>query len=38
MSSLSVISMILNLTIVVGGFTYFLLKAMKKEKSKNESN
>ncbi len=38
MSNLSILSMVLNLTIVVGGFVYFLLRAMKKEKSKNEAN
>ena len=32
MSELSVISMILILTIVMGGFVYFLAKAIRKEK------
>ena len=32
MSSLSIISMILILTIIIGGFAYFLSKAMRKEK------
>ena len=35
MSALSVLSMVLNLTIVVGGFLYFLRKAMKNEKKKS---
>ena len=29
----TIISMILILTIIVGGFVYFLIRAMKKEKS-----
>ncbi|MEN8249445.1 MAG: MetS family NSS transporter small subunit [Bacteroidota bacterium] len=36
MSTLSIISMVLILTIVVGGFVYFLMKAIKYEKSKAE--
>jgi len=36
MSTLSVISMLLILTIVVGGFIYFLMKALKYEKSKQK--
>lgn len=32
MSTLSIISMILILTIVMGGFAYFLSKAIRKEK------
>ncbi|MCP4458575.1 MAG: MetS family NSS transporter small subunit [Cytophagales bacterium] len=31
MSTLSIISMILNLTIIAGGFCYFLSKAIRKE-------
>ena len=38
MSDSWVISMIINLTIVVGGFVYFLLRAIKNEKLKNEAN
>ena len=40
MSTLSIVSMILNLTIIMGGFIYFLSKAIKQEKSKstNEAN
>ena len=38
MSGTTILSMILILTIVVGGFTYFLLKAINKEKTKNEAN
>lgn len=38
MSSLSILSMVIILTIVVGGFAFFLRKAIKKEKLKNESN
>lgn len=34
MSTLSIISMVLNLTIVVGGFIYFLSKAFRNEKLK----
>ena len=37
MSTLSVISMVLILTIVVGGFIYFLTKAIKHEKSKQKN-
>jgi hypothetical protein len=40
MSTLTVISMALNLSIVIGGFIYFLLKAInienKKKKTHNE--
>lgn len=35
MSSGAIISMILILTTVVGGFVYFLIKAIKNEKTKN---
>lgn len=35
MSLLSIISMLLNLSIVVGGFVYFLLKAMRNERKKS---
>ena len=34
MSTLSIVSMILNLGIVIGGFIYFLIKAMKSENQK----
>ena len=34
MSALSIISMVLNLGIVIGGFIYFLSKAMKSESRK----
>ncbi len=34
MSTLSIVSMILNLSIIIGGFVYFLLKAMRHEKRK----
>ena len=37
MSTLSIISMILNLTIIVGGFAYFLSKAIRKEKLLKQS-
>jgi len=33
MSSSAIISMIVILTIVVGGFIYFLMKAIKKERN-----
>lgn len=35
MSTGAIISMIVILTTVVGGFVYFLTKAIRKEKSKN---
>jgi hypothetical protein len=34
MSTLSIVSMILNLSIIIGGFVYFLLRAMRHEKTK----
>jgi len=37
MSDLSIISMVTNLTIVVGGFLYFLLKAIKIENRKKKN-
>ena len=38
MSTLSIISMILNLVIVMGGFAYFLAKAIRKEKLNNSDS
>ena len=32
MNTLSIVSMFLNLTIIIGGFVYFLSKAIRKEK------
>jgi hypothetical protein len=37
MSTLSIISMVLILTIVVGGFIHFSMKAIKLEKSKQKN-
>ena len=36
MNTTSVISMIINLTLVFGGFIYFLILAIKKEKANSE--
>lgn len=36
MSTLSIISMVLTLSIVIGGFVFFLMKAIRYEKSKQE--
>lgn len=37
MERLTIISMILNLSIVIGGFIYFLILAIKKEKNNLKS-
>ena len=34
MSTLSFISMVLNLTIVIGGFIFFLMKSIRHERTK----
>ncbi len=36
MNTLSIVSMILNLSIIVGGFFYFLAKAIKNDRNKKE--
>ncbi|MEO9474668.1 MAG: MetS family NSS transporter small subunit [Cyclobacteriaceae bacterium] len=36
MNAISVISMVINLSLVFGGFLYFLLLAIKKEKANSE--
>lgn len=36
MNTTSVISMVINLTLVFGGFIYFLILAIKKEKANSE--
>jgi len=34
MSTVSILSMLFNITFIIGGFVYFLLKAMNNEKKK----